>query len=142
MSRVNTQERVDFRNRLRAAMQLRGVTGVELAKRVGLTESAVSRWFTADNMPGGQVMARLAPALNVSSTWLLMGQGGPEGQVLPAKDPDVEALLRVAALQVIGELRACLDEVQQRYENQATGGSAVERAIEKAAERLLAGRQG
>ena len=44
-----------------------GLTGVELARRVGISQSRISRLETGDLVPQGHEVDRLADALNVDA---------------------------------------------------------------------------
>lgn len=64
-------------NRIRSARQAQGISAAELAKSVGVTSAAVSRWET------GQVknlrmehLFSIARVLDVNPEWLATGRGG------------------------------------------------------------------
>jgi transcriptional regulator with XRE-family HTH domain len=51
--------------RLRAATERQGITGRELAERLGVTESAVSRWFAGTREIGDDHRIAAARALDL-----------------------------------------------------------------------------
>ena len=60
---------MDFSDRLVAAMQMRGVTSKELAKRSGIPESTISRYRKGAYKPKRDTMNKLAAALRVNPYW-------------------------------------------------------------------------
>ncbi|MFV0575977.1 MAG: LexA family protein [Vibrio sp.] len=69
--------RDDFSVRLAQACSDAGIEehgrGVILARRLGVTPKAVSKWLNSESMPRPGKMKELAKALNVSVTWLQFG---------------------------------------------------------------------
>lgn len=70
--------REDFSVRLAQACAKAGIEehgrGVILAKRLGVTPKAVSKWLNSESMPRQGKMKELAKALNVSPSWLQYGE--------------------------------------------------------------------
>ncbi|EKO3482267.1 helix-turn-helix transcriptional regulator [Vibrio fluvialis] len=70
--------RSDFSQRLAQACSKSGIEehgrGVILAKRLGVTPKAVSKWLNAESMPRQNKMAELADFLGVSLYWLQYGK--------------------------------------------------------------------
>lgn len=65
--------------RLRQVMQLRGMTQVELAKRVVASTGAVSQWLSGAKPPSRDNIKKLAEVLDVDPEWLEYGAGtGPQ----------------------------------------------------------------
>lgn len=62
-----------FADTLRALMQEREVTQVQLADQAGVTQASVSGWLQG-SIPKGDVLYRLARCLRVSMEYLLTGQ--------------------------------------------------------------------
>lgn len=60
---------MDFSDKLVTAMQMRGVTSKELAKRSGIPESTVSRYRKGAYKPKRDTMNKLAAALRVNPYW-------------------------------------------------------------------------
>lgn len=69
--------------RLRLAREARGLTQEELARRVNVTASTVSKWEQgARANPQSRAMVAVAALLGVSLDWLLLGKGrGPAAEV-------------------------------------------------------------
>lgn len=55
----------------------KGYTQTSLAAKIGVHSSAVSQW-EAGATPRPDVLARLAPALDVTTQWLQTGQSEPD----------------------------------------------------------------
>ena len=61
----------EFAKALKQLLQERGVTYSELARRVGASDSAVSRWINRKGIPGTTMMVKIANALGVSIAELI-----------------------------------------------------------------------
>jgi transcriptional regulator with XRE-family HTH domain len=65
----------------------------ELARRVGCTRQAISKWLKGDPFTDGVTLFLLSRELRVAPRWLLMNEGSPS----PMHDPaDDEARLLIA----------------------------------------------
>ena len=60
-----------IKDRINAALKLRGMTAAELAKKSGIAKSSISRYLTGENIPRSLAIGKIATALNVSPTWIL-----------------------------------------------------------------------
>ena len=60
---------MDFSDKLVAAMQMRGVTSRELAKRSGISESRISQYRKGVYEPKRDARNKLATALHVNPYW-------------------------------------------------------------------------
>lgn len=56
--------------RLEEAMVARGMSAVELAARVGVTTTTVSRWRNRAQLPTGELLSKVAGELRVTPQWL------------------------------------------------------------------------
>lgn len=56
--------------RLEQALAARSFSAVELAARVGVTSTTISRWRNGAQLPSGEVLFRLADELRVTAEWL------------------------------------------------------------------------
>lgn len=63
-----------FAGRLRAALSNAEMTQEELARRMGVSPAAVSRWAHGHRTPLSGYIARMADTLGVSVDWLLTGR--------------------------------------------------------------------
>ncbi len=61
---------------IRALRQARGISQVELAKRLGVTKQSVSNWENDNIQPSVEMVVKLAGVFSVSTDYLLgLGQG-------------------------------------------------------------------
>jgi DNA-binding XRE family transcriptional regulator len=67
-----------FARRLITARAAKGLSQVELAAAAGVAPAQLSRYERGATIPRPQICAKLAKALDVSTQWLLIGEGdGP-----------------------------------------------------------------
>ncbi len=81
MTQLDKRDRADlFRRRLASAMQSKGTSRAELARRIGVDRSTVSQLLSAEGarLPNAQVVAECAAALGVTADWLLGLSDRPE----------------------------------------------------------------
>jgi transcriptional regulator with XRE-family HTH domain len=71
---------LQFRDRLRDAMQRRGISQSALARQIGVDRSTVSQLLSGDGprLPNAQVVGECAATLGVSADWLLSLSARPE----------------------------------------------------------------
>lgn len=68
-----------FNTRLKQALETKGISASELARRVGVTRGAVSMWLKGDvQAVNSRRLLSLANALGIDPTWLASGQGSME----------------------------------------------------------------
>lgn len=60
-----------IKDRLNEALQLRGMSAADLAKKSGMAKSSLSRYLTGENIPRSIAIGKMAKALDVSPAWLL-----------------------------------------------------------------------
>ena len=65
----------DFNQRLKMARCARGITQVQIAKRIGVTPNTYSRYETGLNEPNLLNLVRICDILGVKSDYLLTGEG-------------------------------------------------------------------
>lgn len=65
------QDRLIFAEQLNYWLRIRGITQVQLACKVGVSESAVSFWCSGTKMPRIKTIDKIAEVLNISITDLL-----------------------------------------------------------------------
>lgn len=74
-----------FKDRLIAAMGRAGVDQSELARRVGVTSSAVNQWVNSGGQPKFSRIQDIAKALGVSPNYLIKGD---DAEVAPPEYPE------------------------------------------------------
>ncbi len=60
-----------FGQRLLGILKKQGITQKEFAKRVGTTESSISRYISGSRKPGSDTLVNIAVALRTTSDYLL-----------------------------------------------------------------------
>lgn len=75
-----------FKDRLLAAMEIRNLTQGQLSVKTGLSQSAISRLVTGDNLPTIERAAKLARALGVSLDWMCDLPPRTIGELAPDED--------------------------------------------------------
>ena len=93
-----------IKDRINEALQMRGMTASELAKKSGIAKSSISRYLTGENVPRSIAIEKIATALNVSPTWLLGYNVTTDGQEI-----DVEKLSDANKTRLIAYYQALLD---------------------------------
>jgi transcriptional regulator with XRE-family HTH domain len=88
--------------RLEAAWRYSGVMKKDLAKRVGISPTALREWFNGGSKPQHDNLLRFCDATGVSYDWIRTGIGSPVGAVPERKSGPVdvsslEAFLRTPA---------------------------------------------
>jgi len=63
-----------FNDRLREALKERRIKYITLAKAVGVSRSAVSKWCNTNRMVSSKLLVPLSEATGISILWLLTGQ--------------------------------------------------------------------
>jgi len=64
-------DKVTFAERLREALNNRGITQIELCRMIGIPKSAVSQYCSGRVVPKQRWAHAIALALNVSESWLM-----------------------------------------------------------------------
>lgn len=65
-------------DRLRYLMEVREITQVALARKIGLTQAAISNLVTdSSRKPSAPTLMKIAAALECNPTWILDGVGDP-----------------------------------------------------------------
>lgn len=71
---MNKGSREQFSERLKAAMDARGIRQVDLADLIESTPASVNRWVNGKAIPEGAGASHLAARLGVTVAWLLRGE--------------------------------------------------------------------
>lgn len=95
--------------RLRAALDLRGMRQSDLAAATGIGKSSISTYLSGDYLPKQRNIYKMASALDVNEAWL-MGLDAPMERAAPSAKPDIppgfEPLPPMAKLPLVGAI-AC-----------------------------------
>lgn len=110
-----SDDQATFGDRLTAAREAAGLSGTELARRLGVNRRTVAAWEQDQAEPRANRMQMLAGLLNVSLRWLMSGEG--PGVAPPVSDesgapPPPAALEAIQA--EMRALRGLLAQVEDR----------------------------
>lgn len=67
---------MNISSKIKIAMKRKNMTQTELAKKISVSNSAVSRWLSSDRSLRAINIKSLCEALDVSADWLLDIKGG------------------------------------------------------------------
>ena len=62
---------VDIKDRIREALEVRGMTAAELSKRSGIGKGSISKYLNGFVVPKQSAIGSMARALSVSPAWLM-----------------------------------------------------------------------
>lgn len=82
-----TEAVAELKDRLRKALDVRGMKAVELCERTGIPQGAVSYYLAGKSQPKANRLYTIAQALDVSEAWL-MGYDVPMARSLESKKND------------------------------------------------------
>ncbi len=68
---MHEKQRAAFRDRLKTAMQIRGLRSTDLVERTGVPKGAISYYLAGKSQPKADRLHIIAQALDVSEAWLL-----------------------------------------------------------------------
>lgn len=88
------ENKAKMQDRLKEAMELRGVRSVDLVERTGVPKGAISYYLAGKSQPKAERLHIIAKALDVSEAWLL-GSDVPMARTLEQKKNDQLAQLIV-----------------------------------------------
>ena len=97
-------------NRIKQRRIALGMSQEELAFRIGTSQKQISRYEREQNDPTGDVLAKLAYALNTTSDYILGNTDNPEKDV-------TETNLDPLEIEVVALLRGQPEDVRQRALN-------------------------
>ena len=86
---------------IRALRQAKGISQVELAKRLGVTKQSVSNWENDNIQPSVEMVVKLAGIFSVSTDYLL---GLEQGEYLDVTGLSQEKIAHIR--QLVDDLRA------------------------------------
>lgn len=78
---------------------------IELAKRLGMSQEGIRKWFAGESMPRREAMQKLARLLEVEEPWLALGimpEIGREEKRLNARNTDGAVLLTMGLITIGG----------------------------------------
>lgn len=107
----------NFHTRLMATRAEKGMSQAELADKAGIAPAQLSRYESGRNKPRGEIVARLARALEVSMQWLCTGDipfDEGRGPQLTFSLPDT--LHQLVAAEALRENRSVPQEIIERLE--------------------------
>lgn len=97
----------EIKDRLKEALELRGMMPVELAKKSGVTKGAISKYLKGTVKPKQNAIGAMAEALDVSPAWLLGYDLTPEGE--PVVRIEYDRLSEVNRMRLLAYYQALLD---------------------------------
>ena len=98
----------EIKDRLRKALDDRGMSASELANRSGLNKGAISRYLHGTVIPKQSAVGIMARALGVSPAWLLGFNVNEDGSAVEAQ-LDLDALTDENRVRVLAYYQALLD---------------------------------
>ncbi len=109
-----TRDTDSIGGRIRRAREAVGLSGAQLARRLGVKTTTVNAWETGRSEPRANRLTMLAGFLAVSPTWLLYGLGDkPADETLTS-----ELSLIAASLKALRETHDRTGETIERLEGQ------------------------
>lgn len=73
---------VDIRERLKEALDLRGMMPIDLSRASGINKGSISKYLRGDVIPKQSAIGAMSDALHVSPSWL-MGYDVPMEDIIP-----------------------------------------------------------
>lgn len=110
-------EKMTIGDRIRYLREVKEIKQVELAKRIGLSQAAISNLETdSSRKPSAPTLMKLAAVLECNPQWIIDGKGDPFSWAPVTKESEVE-LLRLykhmtpgARLAILAAARAMMSE--------------------------------
>lgn len=98
----------EIKDRLKKALDDRGMSAAGLAKKSGINKGAISKYLHGSVIPKQSAVGELARALGVSPAWLLGFDVTEDGRAVEA-ELDLDALTDENRLRVLAYYQALLD---------------------------------
>lgn len=95
-------------NRIKEAMELRGMKQVDLVSLTGIGKSSISTYLSGEYEPKQKNIYKIAKALNVSEAWLM-------GEDVPMERTDYSELMASLASEVKSGRQAAQDEMRRLF---------------------------
>ena len=94
LSEVEKLNKIELKDRLREAMDVRGLRAVDIVEKTGIPKVTVSYYISGKTTPRADKLYLIAQALDVSEAWLL-GYDVPMARTIDQKKNDQLAKLIV-----------------------------------------------
>lgn len=86
-------EKMTIGDRIRYLREIKEIKQVDLAKRIGLSQAAISNLETdSSRKPSAPTLMKLAAALECNPQWIIDGRGDPFSWAPVTKESEVELL--------------------------------------------------
>lgn len=115
-----------FQSRLREAMDEKGISQAELARRTGITRTSISKYLKGTFKAKQQYLSALAKVLNVDEAWLMGLDVDKKRSYRPGDDP--------LPNQTVVRDRQTVDQVN--YKDRQTVDQSVDEAVDKMLEEM------
>ncbi len=79
----------DLKDRLKKALEERGIRPSDLSRKTGISEAALSHYLKGDYNPGPKKVKLIADALSVPEAWIL---GYGDGNIPDSEGDDLEII--------------------------------------------------
>lgn len=89
MANIETKKDKTLGQRITELLDKKGILQRELAERVGITETTMSRYINDKREPKGTVLSKIAEVLGVSSDYLAGNTEAIEGERIPQELRDL-----------------------------------------------------
>lgn len=104
---------MSFARRLSKSIQDRGFTAADLARLIGVSNTAVSNWVNGRTIPRPQTLADIARALGVTEQYLLAGVANAAP---PPRSRTISEIIDTAQREIASASGMPLDRVRVRVE--------------------------
>lgn len=101
-----------IKDRIKEALELRGMLPIELARKSGINKGSISRYLKGEMIPKQSKIVDMSRALNVSPAWLLGYDAPMEGtgdEIVITKELDTSKLSNENYKKLLGYYQALLD---------------------------------
>lgn len=105
---------VDIRERIKEALEIRGMMPIDLARKSGINKGSISKYLKGEVIPKQSAIGLMADALNVLPSWL-MGYDVPMEAVTPAEEIiDTSKLTETNRERLKAYYQALIDSQEER----------------------------
>ena len=114
-----------FSDILRSARIARGISQEELAERVDITRTQVSRYETGKSLPDFRTIIKIADVLDVSLDYLAERDAPVSRKPLILQQPQEKAPFKKSQLTYLEEMQRRIDELEKRLNEEGHNEPAV-----------------